>query len=440
MGPIKKLFLLYLRTLAKLQLKKINPTVVGIGGASGKTSTAYLVDIVLKDKYKIRQSGGKNSETGIPLSILSISPTDYTYLDWLKISVISIAKILFDWNKYSVYICEMGIDSPKEPKNMTYLLKILKPDIGILTSISYEHSEYFDPYVKSEKDRKEEILELTRKEEMLLLQSVSKNGWSVVNLDDEEISKGTDGIVSKKLTVSKKERGADFYIQKIEKDVNNFGLTFVYKSKVYSLSIGSPLTDNYTYSFIFAIAVGAILNIPVEECTKSIENNFSLPPGRLSIFSGIKNTTIIDSSYNSSLPPLLDALNLLKDISKNRRKVAILGDMRELGILSKKFHEEAADKIADTADLVFLIGPLMKKFALPVLEDKKIECYSFENFSESKDKIRELIKENDVILVKGSQNKLLLERAVEMLLENPEDKDKLCRRGGFWDKRRKETL
>ena len=155
---------------------------MGVGGASGKTSLSNFLYIIFSKKYSVRQSKGKNSETGIPLDILRLGIHGYTYQEWFKIMVLAPLKVLFDFKKYDVYIAEMGIDSPLEPKNMSYLLKIIKPKIGVLTNISFEHSVYFDP-LTSEKDfsqRGENILQLTARQECLLLTSIDEDATAIL--------------------------------------------------------------------------------------------------------------------------------------------------------------------------------------------------------------------------------------------------------------------
>jgi UDP-N-acetylmuramoyl-tripeptide--D-alanyl-D-alanine ligase len=429
--------------LSIVQLKKINPIVVGIGGASGKSSLSLILSTVLSSKYKVKQSRGKNSETGIPLDILGINAGNYTIWDWFRILFESPLKLLTNWEKYDIYVAEMGIDSPKEPKNMSYLLKIVKPQIAALTNIAFEHSVYFDGLVKSPdgKKREEEILSLTKDQEMLLLKSLPKTGLAVVNLDDPIIEKESPTIAARKSTISIEKKDADFYAGSIEVDLDKFSFDVVYLGEIYKFKINRPLPSHYARSFLCALSIASYLQIPLHDSIANIQNSFSLPPGRLSVFEGVKNTTIIDSSYNNAtLPPIIDILDLLKEISGKRRKVAILGDMRELGSISKKIHNEVAKKILLTCDFVILIGPLMNKYVAPVLEKNKFKYLSFKTFTAAKNSISKNIKEEDVILVKSSQNTLFLERAVEMLLKNRNDKDLLCRRGEFWDIQRVKTL
>lgn len=425
----------YLRFFAKIQLAKFRPVVVGVGGASGKTSLSNFIRIIASQKFKVLETKGKNSETGIPLTILNLNVSNYTFLEWLKVLIFAPFKVLFDWEKFDILVAEMGIDGPFEPKNMSYLLKIVKPKIGVLTNISYEHSMYFEELTKD----KEKILDLTAKQEELLLESLPKEGTAVLNIDDSLIRTIT-GIKASEKTVSAKERSADFFIEKINVSLRNFNFSFLYNSERFNFSTPQALPDHYAYSLILAIAICQALGFTVKEEIEILEENFSIPAGRLSIFEGKNETTIIDSSYNNAtLAPIIDTLELLRKVSGKRRKVVILGDMRELGIVGKNLHEKVAKKILEASDLVFLIGPLSRKFIAPILQRSKHKFYSFNTFSEAKNVIKEKIEKGDIILVKGSQNTLFLERAVEMLLKNPSDRKKLARRGKFWDKIRSQT-
>jgi UDP-N-acetylmuramyl pentapeptide synthase len=433
----------YLRTAGSLQLKKFNPYIVGVGGASGKTSLSNFIYLIFKDKYKTKQTKGKNSETGIPLDILGITLKNYSKIEWLKVLFLVPLKLLFYWEKVEVYVVEMGIDSPLPPKNMSYLLKIIKPDVGVLTNISYEHSIYFEPLTKegSESEKQKDILRLTKEQEGLLLTALSKNGVAVLNMDDENI-KGLESLVSaQKLRVSAKDSRAEFYIEKIENYVDKFLVVFSYKGKKYKIEIGNPLPKHFAYSFVLALASSINKMGDMGQAISTLEQSFSLPPGRVSVFAGIKDTVIIDSSYNNAtLSPILDLLDFTKEVGKQRRRVAILGDMRELGTMSKALHEEVARKILKTLDFAILVGPLSEKYISPVLKKEEFPHFSFPTFTSARETILDEIRPKDIILVKGSQNTLFLERAVELLLKNKKDIELLCRRGEYWDKIRSKTL
>src|SRR5260221_9525365 len=304
----------YLGKCAKIQLFKFRPIIVGIGGASGKTSVAHFIGLILSENRRILETRGKNSETGIPLSILRIKVKNYTYFEWLKTIFLALLRVFFDWHRFDVFVAEMGIDGPVEPKNMAYLLKIVRPKIGLLTNISFEHSEFFEFLTKD----KEKILELTAYQESLLLKSLPKKGLAILNIDDPKI-KAISQIKAGKITISAKEMISDYFIEKIEVDIKNFIVDFRHKENKYQIKIQTPLPDHYAYSFLMAIAVGERFGTEVAEGIKILEEKFSLPPGRMTVFAGKKDTTIIDSSYNNAtLGPIIDTLDLLKRIAKVR--------------------------------------------------------------------------------------------------------------------------
>ncbi len=440
--PAARFVLWYLRALAKIQLSKINPVVIGIGGASGKSSTCSLVAASLSSKFKVKAGKGKNSETGVPLDILGINPGNYTFLDWVRIILTAKLQLLINWNKYDIYVAEMGIDGPNEPKNMSYLLKIVKPKIAALTNITWEHSLYFDEAIKEddEEKRADKILARTAEEEIKLLTSLGLTDTAVINLDDRIVASYLHDIKAKKMTISTYDKNADFYAEISSSNLNSFEMNVTSRGRKYKFSLDFPLPPHYAHTFLLSIAIANSQGILVESAIKSLTSGFSLPPGRFSIFKGIKETTIIDSSYNNAtIVPIEDILDFVAT-SNAKRKVGVLGDMRELGSITRQLHERLAGKIAENLDVAFLIGDAMSEFVVPILKKKNKKIYAFRTFSEAKDSILKNIESGDLILVKGSQNKLFLERAVEILLKDKKDTQKLVRRGEFWDNKRKETL
>lgn len=426
--------LYYLKFFAKLKLRRIKPIVIGVGGASGKSSVALMVAQMLSRKYRVLQSKGKNSETGIPLAILGIEMKRYGLANWLK-AIIYAPLVVLKNKKYDYFVCEMGIDGPKPPRNMGYLLSILTPDVGVLTNVDIEHSVYFDELVKEEEEkaRKKEILKLLASDETLLLKSVKTNGRVIVNLDDPFIKK-TLPLSATPVTVSARDKKANFYISKTQVNLKEFKMEIIFLKEKYYLKIKRPLPKYYGYSFALSLAVAFSCGLRLSDAIKYLEKDFNLPPGRFSVFEGIKDSVILDSTYNSSLSAVKGALDLLTSLKSGRRKVGILGDMRELGSLSKIQHEELAKSILKNLDYAILIGPQMKEFVSPVLTDANFRFISFNNFNETKQGIASFINQKDLILVKGSQNTLFLERAVEVLLKNKDDIKKLARRESYWKK------
>jgi UDP-N-acetylmuramoyl-tripeptide--D-alanyl-D-alanine ligase len=198
------------------------------------------------------------------------------------------------------------------------------------------------------------------------------------------------------------------------------------------------LPDHYAYSFAAALSVAVSLKINIKEAAKNLQQNFKLPPGRATLIKGLNNSYILDSSYNASTQPVIDALKLIDRVSPGR-KLALLGDLRELGQETKLEHEKVARAVAETCDRVVLVGPAMKKYVLPILKQAEITVNWVQTADDAAEMLKQELKPSDMLLVKSSQNTLLLEIAVEKLMAEPEKAEKLlCRRGEYWDKRRAE--
>ena len=404
-----RLVLWYVRSLAKLQLKKNKlAIIIGITGSAGKTSMMKAVEVVAKDKYKVKVSDKANSELGIPLNILGFKGRNYGLVDWLWVMPMAVIKLLINFEKYEVYVVEMGIDSPRPPKNMSYLLSIIQPTIGVFINTLSVHSEAFDHLPGRVEDNIAE-------EKGKLITSLPKDGTAVLNKNDKRVMAFKNKTQAKVVTFDTlpTRRVLEGYV----------------------------IDEHYDEIMAGAIAVGKVLGITKDKTVRSLKKNFRLPPGRMTKIAGIKQTTLLDSSYNASREPVISALKTLNKVAKNKR-IAVLGDMRELGKEAKKEHELVAEAIMGKVDELVLVGPLMKKFCLPRLlklgfNQKKIHWFD-NSYLALRALKANIIRGKETILVKGSQNTLLLEIIVEGLMQDKSRASKLlCRRGRFWDKKRK---
>ncbi|MCH7951900.1 UDP-N-acetylmuramoyl-tripeptide--D-alanyl-D-alanine ligase [Patescibacteria group bacterium] len=436
------LFLKFLRALAKIQLAKIRPTVIGITGSAGKTSLRNAIAAVLKDAYRVKVSIKANSESGIPLNILGLTPTDYSLGEWIRIALRAPIKVLTNWKFYDIYVAELGIDRPHPPKNMEYLLTIVKPKIGVFLNALPVHSEYFDELVQDTQDpqkRREKVADLIAEEKGKLIRSLPKNGTAVLNTDDKRVRKFVQRTKARVITFATEGR-AELTAKGVKIGLDGFSMQVREKNAVEKLTLNQILDKHYAQTLLGAIAVGRACGLPLTTCLRSLEKNFQLPPGRMTVIPGIKGTTILDSSYNASRKTTISALKLLAHVAP-KRKVAILGDMRELGKVGKLEHEEVAKIAEKTADRIIAVGPMMRNWFVPRLKERGFPEKAVQSFISPYDAAkaaRELIEKEDTILVKGSQNTIFLEIVVEALMKNPKDSKLLCRRGRFWDKKRQE--
>ncbi len=441
--------LFWLRFWARLHYKKYAPDVIGITGSAGKTSCKNAVFAILKDKYVTKVSYKANSESGLPLDILEIHPKDFTVLDWLRMCLLAPWRFLTLWKPYEKYIVEMGIDSLTPPKNMEYLLTIIRPRTAIFLNALNAHAQGFennDPSLlanrQEEAQNNHAITQKIAAEKGKLIQSLPSNGLAILNANDgnvwafrkktkatvmgfsDEKASGVD-VVVKKWKVTLEGTKIEFLNTSEEKDIGHLDLS------------GYILPEHYAQVLAAALCLALDEDFSLQEGCDLLKQHFTIPRSRSSRLEGINGSAIIDSSYSASPGPVLDMLNLLSKLP-GKRKLALLGDMRELGALSRTAHESIVRKALEVCDRLYLVGPLMQDFGLPVCEaeDGQGRVRWFATAHLAGEALRAELTAGDVLLVKGSQNGIYLETTVEMVLKNKADADKLCRRGQFWNSQR----
>lgn len=439
---IIRIILLYFRVLAKISLWKYrlrnrDMKIIGVSGSAGKTSVSSLLNSILSSKFKVRYSYKANSETGIPLHIIGFDkmPQRYTAFEWLKYMFLSAFKLLFFWPKYDIYILEMGVDGIDQPKNMQYLLRVVIPDIAIYLNVSSVHSSNYEKFFAKDnsfqaldlKAKRDKLLDLIAQDKNLLVAKAKRAVF--LNVFDKRV-KDSANLVSKAVDI--------YYIGK--------------KSLTESL-LGYSLPSHFDVTIEAVLGVADYLGVDKSIAWKTLREKFKLEPGRCTIFEGISDSVLIDSSYNSSKEPCMDFLMYLRDYklsnvadSKKKYRIAVLGEMRELGVLSSIEHQDLADfAIAnDIAEEYICIGEDMKKYFLPRLAQSistdRIHYFDkagdIGRFLEYRFESLDLSKYIPVVLFKGSQNTIFLEIAIAQLLKNQKDIAKLCRREPHWNAKR----
>lgn len=420
-----RIILHYLRFFAKRKLQRIHPKIIGVTGSVGKTSAIHALHVILSKKSTVKTTWKGNSESGIPLEILNIKLTDFSWFSWIQALVLAPIR-LFDTEHYDVLIVEMGVDAPYEPKNMGYLLKIVEPDIGILLNVAAVHTEQFNGDVA-----------LIAKEKGRLLTSMDTGKTAIYNSDDHLIQTLVSDIHAETLTFG---RGKNATFRMISYQVKKLTTTFTYEwqGKKLELKFTNQLFfEEYGYMFA-AILLGAWkLGVAPEEAIETLEKDYCLPPGRLSVLRGVKQSTVIDSSYNASPVAVTAVLNLIKTMKVAGKKILVLGDMRELGVLSEEKHRDVGIFAAQTGEYIILVGPLMKHYALPAIYRTgfaKERVFSFDTAKDVGQFISsKLLRKNDLVVVKGSQNTIFLETVVfELMKDKKQSHVLLCRQSEYW--------
>ncbi len=412
---MKNLLEKILKKLAILTLKRYRPKVVGITGSVGKTSTKEAVNIVLSKKYQVRSNiNNYNNEIGVPLTILGEKTAGRSIIGWIIIFIKSIFKLI-KTNYPQILVLEMGIDKPHD---MDYLLSFVRPDIAIVTAISEipVHLENFNS-----------VKELA-KEKLKIIKQLPENGAAIINHDNQIIKKylpkinqkivgfglsGSAEIKADNVLLDSKELMLDDGIR---------GLSFKLHYEKSSLPVRLPyiLAEHQIYAALAAVACGLIFDMNLIEIAEVIKK-LRPPKGRLNIIAGIKGTTIIDDTYNASPDSTQAALNLLQKLSAGGRKIAILGDMKELGIKSEEAHKKIGQVVSESADILVAVGQDAQYIAEAAQKNgiSSDKIYYFTDSSQAGKFIQNsVLRSNDIILVKGSQA-LRMEKIVKEIMADP---------------------
>lgn len=415
---MKKILQFILKSLAKAVIKKYQPKVIAITGSVGKTSTKEAIFAVLQDKFITRAPAKNfNNEIGTPLTILGQkkSPAK-NILAWLWIFVVSLKLLIIrDKNYPEVLVLEMGADKPGDIK---YLTSIAKPDISVITAIGASHIEFFRSIANIVKEKSS------------ILDRLDKDGLAVINNDDANLQKLISEYKNKIYTFGKKEGSSvkisDIHISK--KD-NNYGTSFklIYQGAEVPMFLPYVLGWQHSYAAASAAAVALYLGINLVDVGKKLLK-YKPARGRTNLIRGIKNTWIIDDSYNASPQSAKAALDLLADMPIVGHKIAVLGDMLELGALTEEAHQEVGRELVRLGiDYLFVVGERSRDIARGAKEAGMDEdnIYHFPYTKEAGIFLQERLKENDVILVKGSRGAKMEQIVYEIMAKPWQAKDLL---------------
>lgn len=394
----------YFRLFAQIQLMFWKPRIIVITGSNGKTTLLHLIESQLGDKAKYSHQA--NSTYGIPFNILGLQRKSLNLFEWPYLFLSAPFKALKTPSKEKIYVVEADCDRPREGQ---FLASLLKPEVTIWLSVSKTHSVNFNSL--------DDIAF-----EFGFFLEYSQN-YAIINKDNNLIIKQ---LTRTKIITSAIQKKSN--LQKYQ--VLQNATKFIIKGEEYSFNFLLPVDTFYSIH-----AVNLLLNYL--NITTSNFNDFILPPGRSSVFSGIKNTIIIDSSYNAT-PASMEAALDMYNLFPAQNKWAIISDMVDLGYEEEIEHRRLAELIASCKlDKVILMGPRVIKYTLPNLKEinPELAIESFLTPKEVLDFLNKNINGGETLFFKGAR---FLEGIIEHLLKNKDDINKLCRREKVWVDRRKQ--
>ena len=418
---------------ASLVLRRYKPEIIAITGSVGKTGTKDAIYCVLKDSTSVRKSQKSfNSELGIPLTVLGLDNAWGNPILWMLNILRGLSLVIFPHAYPKLLVLEVGADHPGDIRRAT---RWMKPDIAVITRLPDHpvHVEYFSS--------PEEV----RKEKGELVKALGDRGIFVANSDDEYVHELRTKTKARTITygISEEAQVRGSYIQINNEEVAGKArpvgmlLRVDWDGNSFPVRLNGVLGIQPCMAALAAIAVGIARGESVMRMSEAL-STLTPPRGRMRVLPGVHGSVIIDDTYNSSPVAVLAALETLHSVEK-MRKIALLGDMLELGEFSVEEHERVGVAAAKVVDELVTVGKRARIIAEAAkaagLSEKHI--HHFASSEEAGDWVLAHVTSEDIVLAKGSQGSgedmIRMERAVKKILNEPRDaKHLLVRQEKEW--------
>lgn len=367
--------LLALHQIARFWRQKFDLRVVGVTGSVGKSSTKELIAEVLGMRFKVlRNPGNLNNEIGLPLTLLRLTPG------------------------YQVAVLEMGFYVPGE---IAFLCNLAQPHIGVITNVGTVHAERAGSQEAIAKGKAELVQALPPAPE----------GIAILNYDDPLVRSMASQTTARVFYYGLSPE-ADLWADDIE-GLGLKGIRFNLHYRNDEINLRVPLIGRHSvHTILRAASTALVLGLTWNEIIHSLQHAKSQL--RLVVVNTFNGAVILDDSYNASPESTHAALNLLDEMEG--RKIAVLGDMLELGPYEKQGHEMVGKRAAEISDLLITVGPRGKMIAEAAAEAGMNQSLitSVEDVSEAISLLENLLQNGDTALIKGSHS-LGMDRIVSAL-------------------------
>ncbi len=373
--------------IAKYYRSLFNIPAIAITGSVGKTSTKDMVSQVLAEHYNVLKTEGNfNNEIGLPLTVFRMG------------------------EEHQLAVFEMGMSAFGEISRLT---SVAMPETAILTNIGYSHIEHLGS--------RENIL----KAKLEVLEGLSPDGTVVLCGDDEYLWNAKEQIPFETMTYGIENTDCDLIAENVEKSENGTRFQVTVDGETYTAEVGVPGV-HHVYNALAAILVGYLYSVPMEEIISGIDK--FKPSGMRQDITELSDKVIIKDCYNASPTSMKSGLEVLtvtkpKDAEAECRRVAVLGDMLELGDFAKDAHFDVGKLCSEYGvDCLVAIGPNAKYVAEGAIAGgfSSSELYVFYDNTSAIEHISEIVRPNDVILFKGSRG-MRLEEVADYIAENDAD-------------------
>jgi UDP-N-acetylmuramoyl-tripeptide--D-alanyl-D-alanine ligase len=342
-----------------------SPRVIGVTGSIGKTTTKEMIWSVLRKRFRTLKSWGSyNNEIGLPLTLL--------YLD----------------SSYERVVLEMGMYALGEIAELT---AVARPHVGVVTNVGPTHLERLGT-IERIAQAKSELVEA--------LPPASEGGVAILNGDDPMVRAMAEKTDAEAFYYGL-DPGCDLWASHIESQGLE-GVRFQLHHKGERLHVKIPLLGRHSvHTALAAAAVGLVEGESWEEIIAGLWN--VTEQLRLVAVHGIKGSTILDDTYNASPTSSIAALNLLQELSG--RKIAVLGDMLELGDFEEEGHRKVGRRVVDEVSILITVGPRGRIIGQEALACGMAEgdVFMVEDNEQAIAHLRQSISQGDIVLIKGSR-------------------------------------
>ncbi|MDO8557789.1 MAG: UDP-N-acetylmuramoyl-tripeptide--D-alanyl-D-alanine ligase [bacterium] len=419
------------KALARHLIARKKPRIIAVTGTVGKTSAKEAIASVLASTFTVRTAKKNyNNEWGVPFTILDIEGGN-SFIDWIGTLGKAFWNSMFTQAYPEILVLEFGIDKPGD---MVQLCEIVQLDFAVITALGGTpvHVENF-----SDK-------EALWKEKLAIAKGLKPDGVLLYNADDEELARRGGAKAAPRVLAFGVTPKADIWARDVRVLGDRNGLpvgiscTVVRGKETFALSMPRLIGAHQLTSVLASAAMGIALKVHEKRIQKVLES-FTPPRGRLKLLPGLKQSFILDDTYNASPSSTQVALEVLGACSRKRR-IAVMGDMLELGAYAEVAHRAIGRLATKSCDMLLAVGS-RARFIADQARKEGFPDASIREFGLSPDAgkfLQRMMKMGDVVLVKGSQG-MRMEKIVEEIMAEPQRKEELLvRQDVAW--RKKEVL
>jgi UDP-N-acetylmuramyl pentapeptide synthase len=364
-----------------------------------------------------------NSEFGVPFTILGVGNPWHNPLAWFAVFKRALALLLLPNQYPNLLVLEVGSGKPGD---LAHILRIVSPDVVVVTRLP-EIPVHVEAYASPE---------AVREEEFSPAYALVPHAPLIISSDDPYAVRAAARTTAQVVTYGSDEATVqvrDPALYEEEGKVVGMKASVTHGEEKGTLVVLGSVGIPQVLSGLAALTTGVACGVPLQEAIEALRVHYEPPPGRGRLLEGCNGSVIIDDSYNASPMAVEAALETLRTFPHATRRIAVLGDMLELGRYSVSEHERIATLAHESADLVIGVGIRARAFVLAP-EKTRVEATHFDSSREAAEKLPGIIRKGDVVLVKGSQS-IRTERIVEALLCDPAHASRLVRQERGWKKK-----